>query len=71
LLAVLAAEKPDAVSQAFIVLAFMAGAVSGIAVSFLVLAAVAGPIDTDFIGSSATYSKTSAGPCASQWVVST
>jgi hypothetical protein len=70
LLAVLAAEKPDAVTQVFIVLAFMAGVVFGIAVSFLVVAAVGRPMDTDFTGSAATYSETSAGPCASQWVVS-
>jgi hypothetical protein len=71
LLAVLAAEKPGAVSQVFIVLAFIAGAVFGIAVSFLVLAAVGSPLDTDFTGSSATYGGTSVGPCAPQWVVST
>ena len=70
LLAVLAADRPDAFSQVFIVLAFAARAVFGVAVSFLFLAAVGQPVDTDFTGSSATYSETSAGPCASQWVVS-
>jgi hypothetical protein len=56
--AVLADEKPDAVTQVFIVLAFVAGAVFGIAVSFLVLAVVAGPIDTDFTGDDAPQHST-------------
>jgi hypothetical protein len=50
LLAVFAAEKPDAVSQVFIALAFVAGVMFGIAVSFLLLAAVGRPMDVDFVG---------------------
>jgi hypothetical protein len=56
LLAVLAAEKPCAVSRVFVVLGFLAGAVFGIAVSFLLLAAVGQPIDTDFVGDDVQHS---------------